>query len=497
MQRREFVETYARCLRQGSGSAFLGAGVSMGAGYPSWRDLLRDIAAELKLELDREPDLPGLVQFHLNREGKVRTRLTRIIKEHFPADKPIPEALRVLARLPLRHIWTTNYDTLPERAWAEQRKQLDVKVAQADLNTDDPWAHTILYKMHGSITQADDVVIAKGDYELYRRNRLGFIQLLTGHLISKHMLFLGFSFTDPNVSNLFALMRETFEDHPTEHFTIVKRPQKPVGRGRNVAERFAYDLRRHDLWVEDLRNYCIQTVEVDEYAEITDILAAVETRLGRDSIMVSGSYPDLEGDAAERARVSEIASKLGQMLARRKARIVSGFGLTVGSALISGGLAELYRTDSANLERSFYLRPFPQVIPEGYERQQFYTRYREDLISQAGACIFLSGVKVDPAAEGGLRMADGVLTEFEIAVRLGRVPIPLGVTGGAAAEIWSRVSANYDELAGGMPRHLFDALNAPGITPADLVGAVSHVLEWLDRQDAPMGKSKTASRKTR
>lgn len=34
---------------------------------------------------------------------------------------PIPEILHTLARLRLKHIWTTNYDELLERAWREQR----------------------------------------------------------------------------------------------------------------------------------------------------------------------------------------------------------------------------------------------------------------------------------------------------------------------------------------------------------------------------------------
>jgi hypothetical protein len=133
MQNGKFIEAYATYVEQGTASVFIGAGVSVGAGYPNWPDLVREMAEELDLDLQREPDLASVVQFFLNRQGKVRARLTNIIQREIGKERPVPNVLRILARLPLRHIWTTNYDTLHERAWREQRKLLDVKSEDRDL----------------------------------------------------------------------------------------------------------------------------------------------------------------------------------------------------------------------------------------------------------------------------------------------------------------------------------------------------------------------------
>src|SRR5437763_4109590 len=108
-------------------------------------------------------------------------------------------------------------------------------------------------------------------------------------------------------------------------------------------------------------------------------------------------------------------------------------------------------------EWSLNLRPFPQLIPDGWKREDYYQRYREDLVKQAGACVFISGVRDDGS------LADGVIREFEIALAANRYPIPIGATGGAAAELWKRVSANYDRVFGKMPRRLFDPLNDSGL----------------------------------
>jgi hypothetical protein len=166
------------------------------------------------------------------------------------------------------------------------------------------------------------------------------------------------------------------------------------------------------------------------------------------------------------------------MLAKCKYRFVSGFGLVVGSGALSGVLDELNLQDTPNFERSLFLRPFPQIIPPGWDRQEYYRRYRIDLISQAGACIFIAGLK----DEGGERMvANGVLAEFELAVANNRVPIPIGVTGGAAAEIWARVNIEYDRFYKAMSRSAFDNLNNPDASPASIVASTEEILEWIKK----------------
>jgi hypothetical protein len=93
-----------------------------------------------------------------------------------------------------------------------------------------------------------EVVIAKDDYELFRRARPGFLQALAGQLVTKQMLFLGFSFTDPNLAHLFASIREAFKDDGPEHYAIVRRPKKETSAG--AKKRFKTDSIRHALWVE-------------------------------------------------------------------------------------------------------------------------------------------------------------------------------------------------------------------------------------------------------
>ncbi len=484
MDRSTFVRRWEEALEKGSASVFIGAGLSRGAGYPDWKTLLKDVAQTLGLDLDNEQDLAAVAQYSINRAVGKRQELSRLIASAFPPKAEAPEAFRLLARLPLRHVWTTNYDTLPETAWRQERKLLDVKSRNEDLGVDKPWAHSILYKMHGSVEHPSDVVIAKDDYELYRRMRPGYLQVLTGHLVSKQFLFIGFSFTDPNLAHLFGSIRESFRDNGPEHYAIVRRPAK--GPGRKAAERI-----RHDLWIEDLQRYGIRAVEVDGFPEIDDILHEVEMRLARRSVMIAGSFPDtLEpADLERRRRVEAVARGVGRSIAERGKRLVSGFGLVVGSASISGALSVVLKEETPNLEKSLMLRPFPREAPAGVEASEFKRRYREAMVQQSGACVAIAGEK--DVERGGRRervVGDGVVDEVEAARRTGRAVIPVGGTGGAAAEAWKRLDAEFEQHWPKSLRPAFDVLGDPASSADDLVSAVERFLDYLDNPESTRGR---------
>lgn len=54
--------------------AFIGAGLSIPAGFSSWSELLKEPAEEIGLNVSKEQDLVNLAQYYSNR--KHRTQLT-------------------------------------------------------------------------------------------------------------------------------------------------------------------------------------------------------------------------------------------------------------------------------------------------------------------------------------------------------------------------------------------------------------------------------------
>jgi len=427
----DFLRDYAEALERGTAAAFVGAGLSMAAEMPSWSKLLEGMAREIGLDVAREEDLVSLAQFYVNRHAGSRAHLTRLVRRTFERSVTVPENQRILARLPLRNVWTTNYDEILERAWELTGKRTDVKSRNADLTSSDPEAETVLYKMHGTASQPDEIVLTKDDYELYSRTRQGFLQVLWSDLTTKTFLFLGLSFNDPNLGYLMSTLRSSFRDGPRQHYTVMKRPQG------------AYEAQRFEHFVTDLHRYGIRTLVVDDYNGITEILRRLERRFAQKNVFVSGSYPE-DGDPAERAFVAAVARGVGRIVGRRGLRLLSGFGRVVGGAALSGMFEALEGHSGPAISRRIIVRPVRDVIPEGMSVEEYKRRSREDLISQAGIVIVVGGLR-----QGSI--APGVLQEFEIASAQGRVVLPVAATGHAARKVYEVMRARPETY---LPREI-------------------------------------------
>jgi hypothetical protein len=221
---------------------------------------------------------------------------------------------------------------------------------------------------------------------------------------------------------------------------------------------------------------------VDDFKEIDEVLQDVEMQVSAGSVFVSGSYP-AAGDATERARVEAISMAIGEAIAKRKKRLVSGFGLTVGSATLAGALGVVLQEAAPNLERSFLLRPFPQEAPPGVALADFHDLYREGMIQNAALCVVISGKK--ELSGGALGVADGVLKEAAKAHTLGRLVLPIGGTGGAAEQIHTEMRKAGSWTVPGLTAKQLAELGEKTTTPAEAAKAVGLVIDALDMRFGP------------
>ncbi len=482
VDRARFVEEWSAKLARGAATVFVGAGTSMGAGYPSWRSLLKKIGEELELDIDQEHDLAAVAQHYVNK-NRGRSRLTQVIADQFPR-KAVPSVLRVLARLPVRQVWTTNWDELIETAFLEMRREADVKERPDDLTYERVGADVTVYKMHGSVRHLGDVVLATDDFELYRIKREAFLRVLAGHLISTSFLFMGVSFTDPNLGHLLSGIREMYEryapqGHGQTHYAILKTPLEADFRGQdNATAKLKTATVRHKLFVEDLKRYNIHCVAIDRYEETEAILAEVEQRIALRAVFVSGSLADGALGPDDAAYVRDVAREVGRVVAVGDKRLISGYGLGIGDHVLSGMLGAGWLDASSNLDTRITIRPFPQTVPDGVDKAAFNGRYREDLVALAGACVVVCGIRAKKE-DAGFEIAPGVKQEVGIAASLGRLIIPIGATYGAAAELWKEQSAQIDTLDARIPRDAFAALGVEKATPEALGKALLAIVRAL------------------
>lgn len=469
-----FFNHYTNALEEGQAAVFAGAGLSFPAGYADWKSLLRDVATELGLDVDQESDLVAVAQFHVNSQSSDRSRINRLLINEFTKDATLTENHKLIAGLPLRTVWTTNYDELLEQAFREAGKRPDVKTTQENLAQTPPRSDVTIYKMHGDIRQPQDAVLTKEDYESYNEYRQLFSTSLQGDLISKTFLFLGFSFTDANIDYILSRIRVLLGRNKREHYCIMKRPQKPAGRGKALAK-YEYEATKIRLRMDDLKRYSIQALLIDDYKEVTGILQELHRRSHRKNIFVSGSAAEF--DHMDRARVEGLAYKIGEKIIESGNNLVSGFGLGIGSAVVVGAIEKVYADDKSRLEDRVVLRPFPKKPVGGMLTELFSTKYREDMIGQSRFTIYLCGNKLNPTTNK-VELAQGVQEEFDIAVRFGKYPIPVGATGYLARELWEDVRANLkryfpDESAA----KYFDILGDSSKSDDALVSAIFDIVK--------------------
>lgn len=463
-----FIRQYAKAVEAGDAAAFVGAGFSRAAGYVDWKGLLKEIAEDLGLSLDRESDLVAVAQFHLNKQGN-RAKLNQALIDEFTRSTTLTRNHYLLTRLPIDTVWTTNYDELLERAFEAAGKNVDVKVTQENLAQSKRGRDVILYKMHGTITQPHDAVLTKDDYEGYDKRRSLFIENLKGDLISKTFLFLGFSFTDPNIDYVLSRIRVLLDQNQREHFAIIRRPERPKRIAGKVGAEYEYEQRKLELRTADLRRFAIQTVLIDKYAEIEFLLEAVSAYAHRKNVFVSGSAAD--AGAYGTNKLEQLSRALGRRLVEEGFNLVSGFGFGIGEHCVVSALKALYTVEKGRELDRVIIRPFPQSSGTASDQTKVNLQHREDLISRSGSVVFLAGNRV--SAGGGTELATGVREEFEVAKRLNRFIIPVATTGYVAQEIWDEVAADLNSFFPGLNvRSDLDILADATRTPEEHAEAV-------------------------
>ena len=125
-----------------------------------------------------------MAQFHVN-QLKGTAKLSRKIIEEFSEQAEPSETHAILARLPIRTYWTTNYDDLIEKSLDDEGKLADKKFTKNHLSQTKKGRSAIVYKMHGDASLPDQAIITKDQYESYPIHSAPFITALSGDLVSK------------------------------------------------------------------------------------------------------------------------------------------------------------------------------------------------------------------------------------------------------------------------------------------------------------------------
>lgn len=215
---RDKAENLARKAKSGELALFIGAGLSASADLPDWKALLARLAEKVGIisasagtndprrndfERLNNLDRARLVADYFTKEGShIGKEVAAIIKErrHYSVGHA------ALAALPVKEVITTNYDSLFEIASCYAQDEdaiLRVIPYEAD-KTAERW----ILKMHGCVQHPQDIVLTRTDYLRYDDNRAALKGIVQALLITRHILFVGFSLTDDNFHGIIEEVRK-------------------------------------------------------------------------------------------------------------------------------------------------------------------------------------------------------------------------------------------------------------------------------------------------
>ncbi|RWX05148.1 Sir2 family NAD-dependent protein deacetylase [Rhizobium leguminosarum] len=204
MRHIEESKTIANALQQRQAVLFVGAGVSMSVGLPSWESLVDYLSADLGLDKPsadaQKTTYQAIAEYYRLKHGSFEPLVAWMAKEW----RVSPDCLRasrlhrLVVELDFPIIYTTNYDSNLEKTYEACGRPFAKITGAADMATARPGV-TQIVKYHGDFSNPDTLVLTESDYF----DRLAFDAPLDikfrGDAFASTLLFIGYSMSDLNI----------------------------------------------------------------------------------------------------------------------------------------------------------------------------------------------------------------------------------------------------------------------------------------------------------
>ncbi|WP_353829412.1 SIR2 family protein [Mesorhizobium sp.] len=228
------LEQLAQSVKERRAILFVGAGVSMSVGLPSWEKLIEHMVDELGLDRDvvdrPESSYQALAEYYRLKHGSLGPLRSWMDREWSVSREKVKGSAihKLIVSLDFPIIYTTNYDRNLEVAF-EVHDRAFVKVANAK---DIPKVNgevTQIIKYHGDFDDDASLVLAESDYF----GRLSFESPLDvkfrADALGRTVLFIGYSMSDMNIRLLLYRLWETwrrsgYEKNRPKSFVFMPQP---------------------------------------------------------------------------------------------------------------------------------------------------------------------------------------------------------------------------------------------------------------------------------
>ncbi len=185
---------------------------------PTWDEVVRHATHELGFEnatllRARGTDLQILEYFKLQHGYAPLTNW--LVREMNPPDDILNRSMihSELARMTKCSVfYTTNFDDFIERSFKLHGRKHKRVAVERDMGSQEGVAEVV--KFHGDWGHPEQMVLTESDYERRMEFNAPMDMRLWSDLLNRTILFIGYSFRDPNVAYLFRRVKERFAELP-------------------------------------------------------------------------------------------------------------------------------------------------------------------------------------------------------------------------------------------------------------------------------------------
>jgi SIR2-like domain len=262
------AEAYRRMvesIRSGRPYGFCGAGVTQPLGYPTWEQLIRLLAEEVRrvcgdnvVDTDDNPQrledifnirfLPVKAEFLKYNLGE---RYLEFMRETFGPVNRRADSIDDLVALPFKHLLTSNYDPTLECAIVNRGGTAhSICLVEREITdflhhrADDGYERCVVH-VHGIYDRPDTLVLTEADYAKCYNDK-GVETFWDNIVGGETCVFFGFSFADDGLTNGFNLNdfdRVNRKIGAVHHFALVPNndPKKEAGERMSLRRRYGVE----------------------------------------------------------------------------------------------------------------------------------------------------------------------------------------------------------------------------------------------------------------
>lgn len=279
MPRKSLRGTLKDLNARGRLSLFMGAGISMGCGLPSWEELVRRVLSET---WKRDPTFVEVLLAERSilstryAKQKAGVKFNRLVhKCLYEGDVTISPCVHAIAQSGIRHICNFNFDDLVEDALLATG--IEPVVASPGENFEAKHDRVTVFHPHGMLPRFDRdseldnarIVFSEDDYhnlysDPYSWANVAQLTLLTGFSV----LFIGLSMQDPNLRRLIDVARS--RGFRNQHFAVFRDPT--IGAARSDEAQKAH--LRHMIEL-DMRSLGVTAWFIDRHEVVAEVIQSI------------------------------------------------------------------------------------------------------------------------------------------------------------------------------------------------------------------------------